>query len=173
MPELYESIGLVERQRPEQHAVNDAEVRELLDILMRLDEETGRSFYTTRKAELEHLWGDNRLARTLIEQAINRSSAIFEQRRIYTEILLKEGNKAKAWEEISWMRDKVNSRDPRERRTNYRLYLETYAHYLTEIGQFDRAKEIFNDSSIFTEIEKNAAVRNIQIVQTYKDAGKA
>jgi hypothetical protein len=48
------------------------------------------------------------------------------------------------------MRDRVNSRDPRERRTNYRPYLETHAHYLTEIGQFHRAKEVFNDSSIFT-----------------------
>jgi hypothetical protein len=71
------------------------------------------------------------------------------------------------------MRDRVNSRDPRERRTNYRPYLETYAHYLTEIGQFDKAKEIFSDSSIFTKIEKDAAVRKIQIVQAYKAAGKA
>jgi hypothetical protein len=43
-------------------AINNAEIRELLDVLMRLDEESGRSFYLTRKAELEHLWGDNRIA---------------------------------------------------------------------------------------------------------------
>jgi tetratricopeptide (TPR) repeat protein len=65
------------------NAMNNTEVQELLDVLKHLDEESGRSFYATRKAELEHLWGDNRTARTLIEQAISQSSTIFEQRRIY------------------------------------------------------------------------------------------
>lgn len=64
-------------KKPGKNAVNNAEVRELLDVLMHLDEETGRSFYATRKDELEHLWGDNRIARALIEQAIKQSSTIF------------------------------------------------------------------------------------------------
>ena len=153
-------------------AMHDAEVRDLLEVLRQVDEETGRSFYTTRKAELEYLWGDNRLARTLIEQAIDKTPSIFEPRRIYAEILLKEGNKSKAEQVIAWMREKVNSRDPRERRTNYRPYLVTYAHYLTEVEQFAHAKQIYEDSSIFTEDERKAAVREIEIVQSFKTARK-
>jgi hypothetical protein len=151
-------------------AMRDAEVRDLLEVLRQVDEETDRSFYMTRKAELEHLWGDNRLAKTLIDQAINKTPHIFETHRIYAEILLKEGNKSKAEQEINWMREKVNSHDPRERRTNYRPYLVTHAHYLTEIGQFAQAKEIYGDSSMFTEDEKRAAVRDIEIVQSYNTA---
>ena len=153
-------------------AMRDAEVRDLLEVIRHDDEESGRSFYTTRKAELEYLWGDNRLARTLIEHAIAKTPHIFEPRRIYAEILLIEGNKARAEEVINWMREKVNSYDPRERRTNYMPYLVTYSHYLTEIGQFDRAKGIFGDSSIFTEDERRAAIRQIEIVQGFKAAEK-
>ena len=149
-------------------AMGNVEVREMLDALKAVGEEGGRSFYTTRRAELEHLWGDNRLARTLIEEAIVRTPSIFEPRRIYAEILLKEGNKAKAEEVITWMREKVNSWDPSERKTNYRPYLETYAGYLTEIGRFNDAKQVFDDASIFTGDERNAAIRRIEIVQGFK-----
>jgi tetratricopeptide (TPR) repeat protein len=153
-------------------AVSNPEIGALLDLLRDLDEESGRSFYTTRKAELEFLWGDNRRARALIEDAISKTSTIFEPRRIYAEILIKEGNTPKAKEVIDWMKEKVNSRDPRERRTNLRPYLETYSHYLTEIGRFDEAKEIYNDFSVFTENERNAAIRNIEIAQAFKGAGR-
>jgi hypothetical protein len=81
---------------------------------------------------------------------------------------LKEGNKLKAEEQINWMKEKVNSRDPSERRTNYRSYLVTYSHYLTEIGRLQQAKEIFDDQSVFAEKERIAAVREIEIVQSYK-----
>jgi tetratricopeptide (TPR) repeat protein len=149
-------------------ARNDPEVRELLDLLEALSEETGRSFFTTRKAELEHLYGDNRLARSLIEQAIQTTPNIFEPRRIYADILLKDGNKAKAGDVIKWMHEKVNSRGSGERRTNYRPYLETRAHYLTEIGNYEEAKEIFSDRAVFSDEEANAAVREIEIVQAYR-----
>ena len=152
------------------NAMNDAEVRDSIEILRQVDEETGRSFYTTRKAELEFLWGDTRLARNLIEDAIKKTPKIFETHRIYAEILLKEGNKTKAEQEINWMRDKVNSRDPRERRTNYRQYLVACAHYMTEIGKFADAKKVYEDSSIFTGDERRAGIREIEIVQAYRDA---
>lgn len=83
-------------------------------------------------------------------------------------MLLKEGHNTRAREVINVMREMVNARDPNERRSNYRLYLDTLAHYLTEVGQFDVAKEVYNDNSIFTDEERRAAVRNIEIVQAFK-----
>jgi tetratricopeptide (TPR) repeat protein len=150
------------------HALHDSEVRELLDLLEDLSEESGRSFFTTRKAELEHLYGDNRLARKLIEHAIDKTPRIFEPRRIYVDILLKDGNKTKAKDVIEWMYQNVNARDPGERRTNYRPYLETRAHYLEEIGRYEEAKEIFRDRAVFSEDEANTAVRMIEKTQAYR-----
>jgi hypothetical protein len=149
-------------------AASNAEVIELFDILRVVGEEDGRSFFSTRKAELEHLWGDNRLALNLIEEAIQRTNTIFEPRRLHAEILLKDGNLSKAKDVISWMRERVNSQDPAERRTNYRQYLETYSHYLTESGQYNDAKEIYNDSTVFTEKERNEGIRQVEIVQAFK-----
>jgi len=94
--------------------------------------------------------------------------SIFEPHRIYADILLKEGNSAKAGEVIRWMREKVDSHDSGERRTNYRPYLETYARYLTEIGQYDEAKEIFKDRAVFSDAEAGDAVRDIEIVQGFR-----
>jgi len=151
------------------NALTDSEVRGLLELLERLSGESGRSFFVTRKAELEHLYGDNRSARALIEEAIRITPSIFEPRRIYADILLKEGDKVKANDVIRWMRDKVNARDSGERRTNYRPYLETHARYLTEIGQYDEAKKVFQDRAVFSETEAQRAVRDIEIVQGYRN----
>ena len=144
------------------------EVRELMDVLKGVGDEGGRSFYTTRNAEIEFLGGDKRLARTIAEEAINRTPNIFEPRRIYVDILLEDRNFAKASEIINWMKSKVNAPEPGERRTNYRGYLETNARYLTEIGRFSEAKRIYDDSSIFTAPEREAAIREIELVQMTK-----
>ena len=153
------------------NAIYDSEVRGMFDLLERLSEESDRSFFVTRKAELEHLYGDNRLAKNYIEQAIRITPSIFEPRRIYAEILLKEGDKARANDVIKWMRDKVNSRESGDRRTNYRPYLETNARYLMEIGQYDEAKRIFTDRAVFSEEEAQKAVRDIEVVQGYRNRG--
>lgn len=150
-------------------AVRDPEVRELFDLLERLSQESGRSFFDTRKAELEHYYGDNQIAKRLIEQAIKKTPGIFEPRRIYTDILLKEGDKFRAAEVVKWMRDKVNSRDVGERRTNYRPYLETEARYLTEMGQFEDAKAVYQDRAAFSEEEAKLGIKGIEIVQSYKN----
>jgi hypothetical protein len=65
------------------------------------------------------------------------------------------------------MRNIVNARNPSERRSNYRSYLETQADYLVEVGKFKEAKDIFEDQSVFTGDERNAAVREIEITQGY------
>jgi tetratricopeptide (TPR) repeat protein len=143
-------------------------INELFDRLEQVSEEEGRSFFTTRKAEFEHRWGDNGRALTLIEAAVAKTPRIFEPRRLYVEILLKAGNKAKAQGVLTELERQVKSRSPNERRTNYRAYLETYSHYLTEIGRYPEAKELYEDPSIFTVEERNAAIREIEIVQSFR-----
>lgn len=152
-------------------AAGNPEVRELFDRLERVGDEDGRSFYTTRRAELEHLWGDNALARKLIDEAIHKTPSIFDAHRIRAEILLKEGNSSKAGEDISWMRERINSRDSSERRSNYRLFLEVEARYLTEIGQFSAAKALFDDRTVFTDEEREAGKKEVEIVQSYIGKG--
>lgn len=149
-------------------AKNMSEINDMFDKLEEVGEEEGRSFFTTRKAEFEHLWGDNKVALRLIENAIGKTPKIFDPRRLHAEILLKDGNKSKANEVIRILHDMVNLRNSNERRTNYRLYLDTYAHYLTEIGKYDEAKKVYKNRSIFTEEERQVAVRDIEIVQSYK-----
>ncbi len=152
------------------NALMDSEVRSLLDLLENLSRETGRSFYDTRMAEFESNYGDNRKARTLIEEAIRKTPGIFEPRRIYANILLKDGDRSKAGDVVNWMREKVNARDVGERRTNYRPYLETESRYLTELGQFDEAKALYTDRAIFSEDEARASIREIELAQSYRRA---
>lgn len=149
-------------------AKHSSEINAMFDTLEAVGEEGGRSFFTTRKAEFEHLWGDNKLALKLIEDAVAKTPTIFEPRRLCAEIYLKDGNKNKALEVLGKMQEMVNSRDPNERRTNYRSYLKTYSHYLVEIERYQEAKDIYDDAAIFTTDERNAAVKEIEIVQGFK-----
>jgi hypothetical protein len=98
--------------------------------------------------EFEHIWGNNKIALRLIEEAVSRTPHIFEPKRLYVEILLKEGNRTKAQEVLRSLEERVNSRDPSERRSNYRAFLETNAHYLTEVGRYDEAKALYSNPSI-------------------------
>lgn len=145
-----------------------SEINELFDRLEKVGDEGARSFFATRKAEFEHLWGNNRTALQLIQDAIRKTPRIFELQRLYAEILLKDGNTAKAHEVVEGMREIVDARDPNERRTNYRDYLNTRAHYLTEVGLYKDAKEIFDDQNTFSEVEKAEAVRGIEIAQAFR-----
>lgn len=144
-----------------------AEIRDMFDILEKVGEEGGKSFYTTRMAEFEFICGTTHKARKFVEKAIGRTPRIFEPHKIYAEILLKEGNKTKARDELNFMREMVNSRDANERRSNFRAYLQIYAKYLTEIGQFDEAKKVFEDGTVFTDEERVNEVRQIEIIQSY------
>lgn len=150
-----------------------SEINDLFDVLEKVGDEGGRSFFTTRRAEFEHLWGNNKEALRLIEEAIRKTPTIFEPRRLYAEILLKDGNKVKAHEAISKMHEMVNARDPDERRTHYRVYLKTYSHYLVEVGRFREAKEIYDDQSVFTTAERDAAIREIEIIQGFNAKDRA
>ena len=167
-PYLIDSLISVLIRRHGRSAKHMSEINDLFDMLANFGEEAGRSFFTTRKAEFEHLWGNNKEALRLSEQAVSKTPNIFEPRRIYAKALLKDGNKLKARDQIDTMHGMVNARIPSERRSNYRPYLETYAEYLTEVGSYQDAKNIYDDHSIFTEDERIAAIRNIEIVQGFR-----
>ena len=143
------------------------EINDMFDILSKVGEEGGKSFYTTRKAEFEHLWGNNKEALRLIDSAIVKTPTLFEPQRIYAEILLKDGNKSRALSVLDGMREMVGARDVEDSRTNYRAYLVTYAHYLVEIGEWDQAKKIYDEEAIFTEHERKTAVKEIEVTQSY------
>ncbi|SNB83255.1 MULTISPECIES: toll/interleukin-1 receptor domain-containing protein [unclassified Agrobacterium] len=144
-----------------------SEINEMFDVLEKVGEEGGKSFYTTRRAEFEHLWGSNKEALRLIELAIKKTPRLFEPQRIYAEILLKDGNKIRASSVIDGMREMVNARDVEDSRTNYRAYLVTYSHYLIEIGEWEQAKNVYEDINIFSDKEREAAIKEIEVTQGY------
>ena len=145
-----------------------AEINELFSRLEKVGEESGRSFFSTRKAEFEHLWGDNKIALKLIQEAVQKTPRIFEPQRLYAEILIKEGQLARANDVLRKMRDMVDVRDPNERKSNYGLYLKTRVIYLTEVGAFDEAKKMINDQNVFTRDEIENEIRRIDVVQGFK-----
>lgn len=148
-------------------AAGTSEIEDLFAILENVGEENGRSFYTTRRAEFEYLWGDNKKAAQLIDKAAAKTPAIFEVRRLQSEIHLKSGNKNRADEALQAMSRMVNDRAVYDSRYNYRLFLETKAHYLVEVGQFAEAKTLYNDLSYFTPDERDKAVKDIEVTQAF------
>lgn len=154
------------------NANSNMEISDLLDKLEKADEESGRSFYNTRKAELEHYWGDNREAQRLIEAAIRKTPTLFEPRRIYAEVLLKSGSITKLAEELSVLAGMVFSNNPNDRRANYRHYLKLKSSYLVEIGKYGEAKsQYMNKNGVFTESEIQDELKNIDIVEAYRRKG--
>jgi hypothetical protein len=46
--------------------------------------------------------------------------------------------------------------------------LETYSHYLVEVGRYIEAKEVYDDGGMFTSDERLAAIREIEITQGFR-----
>ncbi|MDD9996338.1 MAG: hypothetical protein OXQ89_01195, partial [Rhodospirillaceae bacterium] len=130
-------VSVLIKKHREKADGRNVELDEMFNLLSQVGEEGGRSFYTTRRAEFEHLCGDNSEALVLIEEAVKRTPGLFEPRRLHAEILMKARNLAKASEIISVMEKMVNSRSPDEGRGNLRQYLQTKANYLTEVGRYE------------------------------------
>lgn len=144
-----------------------SEIDDLFTVLEKVGEENGRSFYTTRRAEYEYLWGDNKRAASLIDQAVEKTPMIFEVRRLQAEIYLKAGNRNRADQAILAMTRMMEDREIYDRRSNYRIFLETKAQYLVELGQFSDAKKLYDDLAYFTPEERDKAVKNIEITQAF------
>ena len=145
-----------------------SELDDLFAVLEAVGEEGGKSFFSTRRAEFEHLWGSNKTALGLITKAVERTPSLFEPRRLQAEILLKDHQPSKAYDVIQSMHVMVNSRKPGERRSNYRPYLETLSHYYQEVGNFPEAKAIYKDGEMFSDEERKLAVKEIEIVESYQ-----
>ena len=161
-------VSVLIRKHRDRRGRPNVELDGLFDLLTQVGEEDGRSFYTTRRAEFEHLCGDNGEAMQLIEKAVNRTPGLFEPRRLHAEILLKAGNLVRASEVIGVMERMVNSRSPDEGKRNLRQYLQTWAHYLTEVGRYDEAKAVFSNGRIFTEDERETEIRRIGVAQGFR-----
>lgn len=144
-----------------------AEVNDLFDVLRQVGEEEGRSFYTTRKAEFEYLWGNNKEAIVLIESAVKKTPRIFEPKRLQVKIYLKDHNKVKAKQVLDEMKRMVDAWSTTDRRTNYRAYLETLAEYFMAVGQFEDAKGQYGDELVFAPEERQRAIKEIETVQAY------
>lgn len=145
----------------------DSEINTLFDALERVGDEGGRSFYTTRKAEFEHLWGNNGEALRLIERAAKATPRIFDVRRLRAQILLKDGNTGEAWKEIEKLKEIVEVHSSSDRRSNYRLYVDAYAEYLETTGNYMGARQLYDGNSAFTAAEREARIKEIDMAEAY------
>lgn len=143
------------------------EISVLFDALARVGDEGGRSFYATRKAEFEHLWGDNREALRLIDAAVKATPRIFDVRRIRAQILLKQGDTREAWKEIGKLKEIVDAHASSERRTNYRLYVDVLSEDMVQTAEYEDAKRLYIDNPTFTVPERSMRIKEIEIAQAY------
>lgn len=151
------------------NCVSDSEVSELLDRLKQLDEEEGRSFHDTRLAEMEHLYGDNKKALEFIQQAVRSTPRLFAPLQLYAKILLKDGNPSRAKEQINLVRSITFDKSSFDLRTNQRPYLQLEAEYHLSVGDFLAAKEVYNDNRFFSDEDRAALQKEIDMIKAYKN----
>jgi tetratricopeptide (TPR) repeat protein len=145
------------------------EIEELFARLQQAGEEHGRSFYTTRRAEYELRWGSVDAACKLIDEAARKSPRIFNVHALRAEAYLERGSHSIAHDELKKLHALVYREDKTgERFTNLKAYLVLEASYHAAIGDFQRAKEIYRNRNAFTEQEGAAAIRQLEIEETYK-----
>ncbi|MUH02534.1 TIR domain-containing protein [Bombella sp. ESL0387] len=146
----------------------DSEIRGLLESLKQLDEEEGRSFYETRLAEIEYLYGDNREALRLVQEALRKTPSLFAPLELCARILLKAGETFQAKEKIDAARKIVM--DPRglDSRANHRPLLQLEVAYHLEICNFDKAIDIYRDKKFFTDSELENLKKEIEMLKAYK-----
>lgn len=146
----------------------DPEVLELLDSLQQLDEEEGRSFHATRLAEIEYFYGDNREALRLVLEALKKTPSLFAPLELYAKILLKDRNFSRAIEQINIARRIVMDRSTFDLRANYRPFLQLEANYYLNIGDFDSARNIYQDVKFFSNLDRETLNKEIETIQSYK-----
>lgn len=150
------------------NCANDPEVIELLDKLKQLDEEEGRSFHDTRLAEIEHLYGDNRRALHLIQQAVKNTPRLFAPLRLYAKILLKDGNPSRAKDQINLARSIIFDNSSFDLRANQRPFLQLEAEYYLSIQDFPAAEKVYRDNRFFSEDDRETLKKDIDVIKAYK-----
>jgi len=146
----------------------DPEVMELLDALESIDREEGRSFYMTRKAEIEHLYGDNRAALQFIGDALAITPKLFEPLRLYSKILLKDGNPSRALEQINLIDRILRSDNKSGNRPHHRQFLSLKAEYYMEIGRYSDAQALISDGRYFSDDDRDSFRKSIEIAKSYR-----
>lgn len=150
------------------NCVNDPEVLELLGKLRLLDEEEGRSFHNTRLAEIEYLYGDNKKAIHLIQQAVKDTPRLFAPLRLYAKVLLKDGNPSRAKEQINLARAITFDKSSFDLRANQRPYLQLEAEYYLSIEDYPAAMKIFGDNRFFSDADRASLQKEIDLLKAYK-----
>ena len=150
------------------NCVNDPEVLELLGKLRLLDEEEGRSFHNTRLAEIEYLYGDNKKAIYLIQQAVKDTPRLFAPLRLYAKVLLKDGNPSRAKEQINLARAITFDKSSFDLRANQRPYLQLEAEYYLFIEDYPAAMKIFGDNWFFSDADRASLQKEIDLLKAYK-----
>ncbi|UWQ90784.1 TIR domain-containing protein [Rhodobacteraceae bacterium M382] len=148
--------------------VNDPEVNELLDKLKLLDEEERKSFHDTRLAEMEYLYGDNRKALKLIQQAVKETPRLFAPLQLYAKILLKDGNPSRAKEQINLVRSITFGKSSSDLRANHRPYLQLESEYYVSIGDFPAAEKVLADSKFFSDDDRASLRKEIDFIKAYR-----
>jgi len=130
-------------------------------------EEEGHSFYSTRRAEYEWRQGNLGEARQLIDEAVDKTGKIFRVHLLRAEIYMDIGNKTVVLEEIETMDRMISRPNYADGRSNLRTVLQMRAQYLSSIGKFDDAKDLYRNNRVFTNDETAAAIKAIEYDQAY------
>jgi hypothetical protein len=153
------------------NSMNDPEVFGLLERLKSLDEEEGKSFYNTRLAEMQYLYGNNREALILIQQAVRDTPRLFAPLQLYARILLKDRNQSRAKEQINLVKKIIFDNTSFDLRANQRPYLQLEAEYHIAIGDFASAEKVYRDAKFFSDDDRASLKKEIDTIKAYKAKG--
>ncbi|MEP5267743.1 MAG: TIR domain-containing protein [Lentilitoribacter sp.] len=148
--------------------VNDPEVKDLLDSLEILDQLDGRSFYFTRKAEIEYLYGSGILAQKFVDQALTITPRLFEPLRLKAQIYIKLGQPSRAKSQIDALENMLRSSDKSGNRPHHRPFVFLQTEYHLEVGEYEIAQRLLGDARFFTDEDRAALKKNIDLARAYK-----
>ncbi|RYZ72689.1 MAG: tetratricopeptide repeat protein [Proteobacteria bacterium] len=144
------------------------EIEHLLERFGKIGDQDSHSFYTTRMAEYSLRRGDLNAAIKHIDEATKKSPSLFDVQAIRARVYLERGSNVIAAEAIQKMEKLVDKNSAGERRTNMRPFLEIRSSYFAATGQFEEAKKLYKDRTIFTDQEAAEALKQIDIEQAYR-----
>jgi hypothetical protein len=148
--------------------VNDPEVRDLLEALQIWDQSEGRSFYLTRKAEIEYLYGSQAVALQFVDQALVITPRLFEPLQLKAKIHLKRGEPSRAKVLIDMLEKILRSSDLSGNRPHHRPFLFLKTEYHLEVGEYSKAQSLLGDARFFTDDDRAGLKKNIDLARAYK-----
>lgn len=101
-------------------------------------------------------------------EALKKTPSLFAPLELYAKILLKDRNFSRAIEQINIARRIVMDRSTFDLRANYRPFLQLEANYYLNIGDFDSARNIYQDVKFFSNLDRETLNKEIETIQSYK-----